>query len=67
VGERHGAAALVPPGDAAALAGALRDLLADPERRGELGAAATRAAAGPYSWASAARRTLALYRDLLAR
>ena len=45
-----GAARLVPPGDAAALAAALDELVADEAARAELAAAATRAAAGPYSW-----------------
>jgi glycosyltransferase involved in cell wall biosynthesis len=61
----HGAARLVPPGDTAALAAALRELVADPPARRELAAAATRAAAGPFSWDEAARRTIGLYRELL--
>ncbi|HEX6459172.1 MAG TPA: glycosyltransferase family 4 protein [Thermoleophilaceae bacterium] len=61
----HGAARLVPPGDEGALAGALRDLLAEPQARARLAENARRAAAGPYSWDSVARRTLALYRELL--
>ena len=65
VAERHGAARLVPPGDAEALAAAVSELLADPVARGRLAAAAGRAAAGPYSWDAAAERTLALYRSLL--
>jgi glycosyltransferase involved in cell wall biosynthesis len=60
-----GAARLVPPGDTAALATALEELVADPAARTELAAAAVRAAAGPYSWDEVARRTLGLYRDLL--
>ena len=67
IAERHGAAELVPPGDAAALAGTLRALLADPQRRAELAAAAARAAVGPYSWDAVADRTLALYEQLLGR
>src|SRR5947208_2892828 len=39
---------LVPPGDAAALAEAIADLLARPEERDRLAAAAVQAAAGPY-------------------
>ena len=62
----HGAARLVPPEDPAALAAALAR--ADrrrgrPRRAGR--APPRRAAAGPYSWDEAARRTLALYRELL--
>jgi glycosyltransferase involved in cell wall biosynthesis len=60
-----GAARLVPPGDTAALAKTLEELVADEAARAELAAAATRAAAGPYSWDEAARRTLDLYRELL--
>jgi glycosyltransferase involved in cell wall biosynthesis len=65
----HGAAELVPAGDAGALAAALGALLVDPERRAALGAAARRVAApdGPYGWDTIARRTLALYESLGAR
>jgi glycosyltransferase involved in cell wall biosynthesis len=56
---------LVPPGDEAALADALDELLRDDAARAELAAAAARAAAGPYSWDAVAERTLALYRQLL--
>ncbi len=59
-----GAARLVPPGDAAALAAALRELTVDEAARAELAEAARRAAAGPYSWDEAARLTLELYEDL---
>jgi glycosyltransferase involved in cell wall biosynthesis len=62
----HGAARLVPPGDAGALAREIVALTADPSARAELAAAAERAAAGPYSWREAARRTMDLYRELLA-
>ncbi len=60
-----GAARLVPPGDATALAAALGALAADEGARAALGAAAARAAAGPYSWDRAAELTLDLYRELL--
>ena len=59
-----GAARLVAPGDAAALAAALGELAGDAAARAELAAAAARAAAGPFSWDEAARRTLALYGEL---
>lgn len=65
VAERHGAARLVPPGDPLALGDALSELLADPEARARLGAAAAAAAAGPYSWETVAGRTVALYERLL--
>ncbi len=61
-----GAARLVEPGDPGALAGALAELLADGGARTRLASAALAAAAGPFSWAEAARRTLELYRELLA-
>ncbi|MBS1863722.1 MAG: glycosyltransferase [Actinobacteria bacterium] len=60
-----GAARLVPPGDTAALARALRELTGEEAAREELAAAARAAAAGPYSWEEAARLTLALYEELL--
>jgi glycosyltransferase involved in cell wall biosynthesis len=59
-----GAAELVPPGDPDALAGALTALLADPERRARMAAAARAAADGAYGWDAIARRTLALYEAL---
>jgi glycosyltransferase involved in cell wall biosynthesis len=61
-----GAARLVPPGDPAALATTLEDLVRNEAARAELAAAATAAAAGPFSWDEAARRTLDLYRELIA-
>lgn len=66
VAERHGAARLVPAGDAVALAGALGELLADAGERERLARAAAAAAAGPYSWDAVAAKTVALYRELLA-
>jgi glycosyltransferase involved in cell wall biosynthesis len=60
-----GAARLVPPGDTAALAAVLGELIRNDAARAELAAAATRAAAGPFSWDEAARRTLDLYRELI--
>jgi len=61
-----GAARLVGPGDAEALASTLAALIADDDARAELSAAARRAAAGPYSWEQSARLTLELYRELIA-
>jgi glycosyltransferase involved in cell wall biosynthesis len=60
-----GAARLVPPGDTPALAAALEELVGDDAARRELAAAASHAAAGPFSWDEAARRTIDLYRELL--
>jgi glycosyltransferase involved in cell wall biosynthesis len=59
-----GAGRLVPPRDPAALAAALSELAGDEGARAELAAAASRAAAGPFSWGEAARLTLDLYREL---
>jgi glycosyltransferase involved in cell wall biosynthesis len=62
---RQGAARLVPPGDAEALAAALSELLGDPSERERLAKAAAEAAQGAYSWDRIGERTLALYRRLL--
>lgn len=60
-----GAARLVAPDDPEALRGALAQLLDDPQAREGLAWGALAAARGTYSWESAARETLALYRDLV--
>jgi glycosyltransferase involved in cell wall biosynthesis len=60
-----GAAQLVPPEDREALTEALIALTSDGAARDRLAAAARAAAAGPYSWESAAAQTLDLYRELL--
>jgi len=60
-----GAARLVPPEDAPALAAALSELIADPAARERLALAAREAAAGPYSWDAVAAQTLALYQELI--
>ncbi len=60
-----GAARLVSAGDPSALRAALEHLLADPNERERLAAAARAAAAGPYSWREAASATLELYRAVL--
>jgi len=56
-------ALLTPPGDAAALAAALRRLWADRELRARLGATTRRVAAG-FTWAARAERILAALRAL---
>jgi glycosyltransferase involved in cell wall biosynthesis len=61
-----GAARLVAPGDAPGLADSLAELLGDDAERRRLAEAAGRLAQGPYSWAEAARRTMALYVELSA-
>jgi glycosyltransferase involved in cell wall biosynthesis len=63
---RHGAIELVAPGEPEALRETLRRLLADPDHRDRLAAAAARAAAGEFSWSRAAERTLELYRSIRA-
>jgi glycosyltransferase involved in cell wall biosynthesis len=60
-----GAGRLVPPGDPVALHEALTWLLGDAALRAQMGQAALAAAGGPYSWAEAGRKTLALYQSLL--
>jgi len=59
-----GAAVLVEPDNPGALAAALHRLLDDEAERRRISEAALAAAAGPYSWAEAARLTMALYRRI---
>jgi glycosyltransferase involved in cell wall biosynthesis len=59
------AGVFVPPGDVDALARAIRDLLADPARRRQLGQALRQRAASDYSWEVAGRRIDAIYHRLL--
>ncbi|MGY1831989.1 glycosyltransferase family 4 protein [Geodermatophilus sp. SYSU D01180] len=59
------AALLVPPGDAAALAGAVTALLADPARAAALAEAGRAQAAGWPDEAATARTLAAVYRELL--
>jgi len=60
-------AALVAPGDAAALAAAIDRLIGDPGERARLARGARDAAAGRYSWDAIASRHLELYAGLLGR
>jgi glycosyltransferase involved in cell wall biosynthesis len=57
----------VPPRDPSALAAALRSLLADPERRAELGQAGARRARERYGFDRIARATRDVYGGLVAR
>lgn len=57
---------LVPPRDPGALAAALHALLPDPARRERMGRAARARVEREFTWATVARRTAALYRELLA-
>ena len=56
---------LVPPRDAAALAGRLRDLLADDAARAAMGAAGAARARARYAWGRIAAETEQLYRQAL--
>ena len=57
---------LVPPGDAAALSGALRGALADPARARRMGEAGRRRVEDHFSWDRIAERTLAVYGEAIA-
>jgi glycogen synthase len=57
---------LVPPGDEAALARALRGALADPALARRMGEAGRRRVEAHFSWDRIAERTLAVYRDAIA-
>jgi glycosyltransferase involved in cell wall biosynthesis len=62
--DEHGIGLLAPPGDSAALAAAVAEVLRDGARRAELEEASARAAAGPFSWELVARRHEEVYREL---
>jgi alpha-maltose-1-phosphate synthase len=55
---------LVPPGDPAALAGALNELLGDEGRAAELGRLGRARAVSEFGWATVAAQTAALYAEL---
>jgi len=55
---------LVPPGDPAALAGALGALIADPARAAALGRAGRERAVAEFGWQAVAAQTAALYAEL---
>jgi alpha-maltose-1-phosphate synthase len=57
---------LVPPGEPAALAEALRGALADPARAKRMGEAGRRRVEAHFSWDRIAERTLAVYGDAIA-
>jgi glycosyltransferase involved in cell wall biosynthesis len=58
---------LVPPGDACALADAIKALLADPDRCARMGAAASEHIRTNFTWERTARMTLDLYGEVLSR
>ena len=58
---------LVPPGDVAALAEAIRTLLEEPERCRSMGEAGVRRVRERFDWRRTAEETLALYQELLDR
>ncbi|HUV86700.1 MAG TPA: glycosyltransferase [bacterium] len=62
-----GAGVVTPPGDAAALAAALTEILADERRRRELGEAARRRAVEKFALARMVAETEAWYAELLGR
>lgn len=58
--------ALAAPGDPASFAGALRPLLAQPERRREMGRRGRARVEERFAWSALVERTLALYQELVA-
>ncbi|MCH8064822.1 MAG: glycosyltransferase family 4 protein [Chloroflexi bacterium] len=58
---------LVPPGDANALADAIRKLMADKQLRDRLSKAGRKSIVARFSWRKAAEETLAVYEKMLAR
>ncbi|MGK2957208.1 MAG: glycosyltransferase family 4 protein [Acidimicrobiales bacterium] len=66
VGNDGTTAALVPPGDAGALASTILDLLNDPIRRDGLGAAGRERVLRRYTWAITAEGTVTQYREVIA-
>ncbi len=57
---------LVPPADAHALAEAIRRLMADAEMRARMGAAGRERMVERFTWRETARKTVALYEEVLA-
>ena len=65
VGEDGSAGILVPPGDADALAAALKGLLGDKQLGKKMGEAGRRRVVENFSWRQAARQTVQVYEELL--
>ena len=66
VGPDGEAGLLVPPGDADALAKAISRLLADDFLRRKMGEAARRRVESHFTWEEAAKKTVAVYEELIA-
>ena len=66
VGPDGEAGILVPPGNADALASAIRRLMSDNDLRRRMGAAARRRIETHFTWEEAAKRTVAVYEELIA-
>ena len=58
---------LAPPGDAAALADGIRRLMSDADLRARMGAAGRKRMVERFTWRETARKTVALYEEVLAR
>ena len=58
---------LVAPGDAHALAGAIKRLMADPVERKRMGDAGRRRMQERFTWRETARKTVALYEEICSR
>jgi len=58
---------LVPPGDAPALADGIRRLMSDSELRARMGAAGRKRMVERFTWRETARKTVALYEEVLTR
>ena len=66
VGPDGEAGLLVPPGDAVSMAAALKRLMGDEDLRRRMGMAARRRVETHFSWEQAARKTVAVYEELIA-
>ncbi len=66
VGPDGEAGLLVPPGDPVALAAALKRLMQDEELRRRMGVAARRRVETHFNWEQAAKKTVAVYEELVA-
>ena len=56
---------LVPPGDPAALAAAIRQVLADPELGARMGTAGRRRVEEKFTWEAIARQTVEAYEEAI--